>query len=296
MNGIFCCLCGRGCSAWPRLLSAVAGEPEKYTLRYKFHPGETIRWEVEHRSNVRTTVSGTTQTAETLSISVKAWRVAEVQPDGTATFEHSVEWVDMRQKLTGRDEVRYNSRTDAKPPRGLRRRGQVGRRAAVDRHHGRHGQGVAPRKTQKPRPAAAPPEATAAARGLDDHSAARRSRAGRPHLVASRWTSTSPWKAAASRRSRRSSSSRWRRSRPAWPRSASPPTSSRRSPIRPIESQLVQRETRRQGAVRHRRRPHPRPADGHRQARRRLPRRRQQHPLRQPLLRATPAGEARTAE
>lgn len=117
MNRIFC-----GAAAWILGLAAAsslpAGEPEKYTLRYKFHPGETIRWEVEHRSNVRTTVSGTTQTAETLSISVKQWRVTDIKPDGTAVFEHSVERVDMRQKLTGSSEVRYNSQTDAKAPAG----------------------------------------------------------------------------------------------------------------------------------------------------------------------------------
>jgi hypothetical protein len=99
--------------------SLVAGEAEKYTLRYKFHPNETIRWEVEHRSMVRATVSRTTQSTETLSNSVNAWRVTDVQPDGTATFEHRVEWIDMRQKLTGRDEVRYDSRTSTKPPAGF---------------------------------------------------------------------------------------------------------------------------------------------------------------------------------
>jgi hypothetical protein len=99
-------------------LSATAGEPEKYTLRYKFLPGETVRWEVEHRSNVRTTVSKQSQSAETVSLSVKVWRTKEVKPDGTVTFVHSVDRVDMRQKLTGRNEVRYNSATDAKPPVG----------------------------------------------------------------------------------------------------------------------------------------------------------------------------------
>ncbi len=113
------CLCAAWLFAAAAVLSAVAGESGKYTLRYKFHPGETIRWEVEHRSNVRATVSGTTKTTETLSISVKAWRLIDVRPDGAATFEHSVERVDMRQKLTGRDEVRYDSRTDAKPPVGF---------------------------------------------------------------------------------------------------------------------------------------------------------------------------------
>ncbi|MBU4273005.1 MAG: hypothetical protein KKA28_14185 [Planctomycetes bacterium] len=101
-------------------LAVFAGEPEKkYTLRYQYKPGETIRWRVEHRSKVRATVSGSTQTTETLSISMKAWRVSEVRPDGAATFEHRVEWVDMRQNLTGRSEVRYDSRTDEKPPAGF---------------------------------------------------------------------------------------------------------------------------------------------------------------------------------
>ncbi|MEN6406239.1 MAG: hypothetical protein ABFC77_07200 [Thermoguttaceae bacterium] len=98
---------------------ATADSPEKYALRYQFRPGETVRWEVEHRSNVRTTISKTTQTAETLSLSVKKWQVKDVKPDGSATFEHGVESVDMRQELTGRNEVRYNSRTDAKAPVGF---------------------------------------------------------------------------------------------------------------------------------------------------------------------------------
>jgi hypothetical protein len=93
--------------------------PAKYTLRYVFHPGETLRWKVLHRSSVRTTMSSTTQVAETLSTSVKAWRVQKVAPDGTATFEHRVEDVDMRQDLTGRPQVRYNSHSDKTPPVGF---------------------------------------------------------------------------------------------------------------------------------------------------------------------------------
>jgi hypothetical protein len=100
-------------------LSAAAGEPEKYTLRYKFHLGEVLRWQVEHQSKVRATVSRDTQSTDTSSTSVKAWRVTDVRPDGTATFEHRVEWVDMRQTLTGRKEVRFDSRTDTKPPAGF---------------------------------------------------------------------------------------------------------------------------------------------------------------------------------
>jgi len=90
-----------------------------YTLRYVFRPGQTMRWDVTHRLSVRTSISDTTQIAETSSTSVKVWRVQQVAADGTATFEHRVEDVDMRQKLTGREEVRYNSRTDKHPPPGF---------------------------------------------------------------------------------------------------------------------------------------------------------------------------------
>jgi hypothetical protein len=90
-----------------------------YVLKYKFKPGETVRWEVEHRSQIRTTVSGTTQTAETDTTSIKVWKVKDVTPSGNATFVYSVESVDMRQMLTGRQEVRYNSVTDKDPPAGF---------------------------------------------------------------------------------------------------------------------------------------------------------------------------------
>ena len=89
---------------------------EKYTLRYKFRAGETLRWKVVDRTEMHTTVSEVSQTVETNSASIKAWRVKGVQPDGTATFEHLVESVDMRHQMTGRGEVRYNTQTDVQPP------------------------------------------------------------------------------------------------------------------------------------------------------------------------------------
>jgi cell fate (sporulation/competence/biofilm development) regulator YmcA (YheA/YmcA/DUF963 family) len=91
---------------------------EKFTLRYKFRPGETLRWKVVHRARVDASVAGTSQTSETVSTSVKVWKVQKVESNGVATFEQAVENVDMWQKLTGRMEVRYNSQTDKKPPVG----------------------------------------------------------------------------------------------------------------------------------------------------------------------------------
>ena len=95
---------------------AKQSEPQAYLLRYKFQSGDTLRWTVVHRCRIRTSVSGTTQTAETTTTSIKVWRVHEVKSDGTIVFDHSVESVDMRHSLSGRDEVRYNSRTDPCAP------------------------------------------------------------------------------------------------------------------------------------------------------------------------------------
>ena len=87
-----------------------------FLLRYKFHEGQMLRWKVEHLVTIETTIQGTTQKAETGSRSTKAWRVVSVDSDGQAVFAHLVEDVDMWQKVTARQEVRYNSKTDDKAP------------------------------------------------------------------------------------------------------------------------------------------------------------------------------------
>ena len=71
-----------------------------------------------HRATVQTTIQGTSQTAETHSKSIKRWRVDNVADDGAVTFTHSVESIDMWQKMQGRSEIRYNSLTDSDVPPG----------------------------------------------------------------------------------------------------------------------------------------------------------------------------------
>ncbi len=90
----------------------------KYDLVYKFKNGETLRSEIVHRATVRTTIQGTGQTAETQSKSIKCWTIDNVAADGTVTFTHSVESIDMWQKSQGRAEIRYNSETDKEVPPG----------------------------------------------------------------------------------------------------------------------------------------------------------------------------------
>jgi hypothetical protein len=99
-------------------IRAEESSPATYDLKYKFRPGEVLRTEVVHRATVETTIQGTSQTAETRSTSVKVWKVSDIDKDGTVTFTHAVESIDMWQKAQGRQEVRYNSRTDTKPPQG----------------------------------------------------------------------------------------------------------------------------------------------------------------------------------
>jgi len=98
---------------------AATAAPPTYLLRYKFHPNQTLRWDVSHQTSVRSNVGGTSQEAETYTTSVKAWQFQQIDAEGQATFEHRVENVDMRQKLEGRPPVRYNSRTDKTPPPGF---------------------------------------------------------------------------------------------------------------------------------------------------------------------------------
>jgi hypothetical protein len=98
---------------------AASKAPAKYLLRYKFAMGETLRYEVSHATNVRTTMESTTQQAETQSDSVKAWRVTDVLPSGEMEFIHVVESVRMSNDAPERPAMTYDSRTDKKPPRGF---------------------------------------------------------------------------------------------------------------------------------------------------------------------------------
>lgn len=94
-----------------------AAEETKYDLKYKFRQGDVLRWQVEHLAKIRTTVSGTSQTAETESRSVKVWKIKQVgEKTGNVEFEHSVESINMKQRLSGRQEETYDSKTDTEPP------------------------------------------------------------------------------------------------------------------------------------------------------------------------------------
>ena len=86
---------GRLLAAWTGLaivaLSAATADPQtaaqdaapaKYLLRYKFRPGDTLRWKVVHRATVDATVSGVSQMTEAVTVSTKVWKVRKVDASG----------------------------------------------------------------------------------------------------------------------------------------------------------------------------------------------------------------------
>ncbi len=89
---------------------------EKYLFRYKFSKGEVIRWKVRQLGTTEATVHGNTQTSKMRSVSTKQWEIIDIDDQGNATFIHSVVDVDMWQKISDRQEVRYNSSKDKTPP------------------------------------------------------------------------------------------------------------------------------------------------------------------------------------
>jgi len=91
-----------------------------HELCYKFKPGETIRYEVEHMATVDTRISATDQKAKSRSRSTMVWKFIDAEP-GHFKFIQSLEKVDLWQQAEGQDEIRYNSETDETPPAAYER-------------------------------------------------------------------------------------------------------------------------------------------------------------------------------
>lgn len=98
-----------------------------YELKYRFAPGETIQWGVEHRYLIDTTVSGTSEVSEGRTRSVKSWVVEEIDADGVATLAHRVDQARLRQQTGDRPAVEYDSRGDQPlPPEFIQMDGMIG--------------------------------------------------------------------------------------------------------------------------------------------------------------------------
>ncbi len=99
--------------------TAVAEDAEQYTLRYKLAMGDVLRWDVDHRASIRSTMEGQTQEAQTRSDSIKAWKVVDVLPNGDIEFLNLVEEIQMTNRLPERAEMAFDSTKDKNPPPGF---------------------------------------------------------------------------------------------------------------------------------------------------------------------------------
>lgn len=119
--GVAICMAGAGLSWGEDTFPKESAEPSarSYLLRYNLQPGQELCWRVIHRASVRTVVTQTEQTAETVTQSLKTWKVLQRRPDGGMTFELRVDDVEMTHRISGRPEVRYSPKSDRAPPVGF---------------------------------------------------------------------------------------------------------------------------------------------------------------------------------
>jgi hypothetical protein len=99
--------------------AAASPDALTYDLHYKLRAGDILRYEVEHRASIRSTIDESTQSAQTETSSVKVWKVLDVLPDGEMEFSSVVEQVHMVNQLPDRVPTEYDSRRDKTPPPGF---------------------------------------------------------------------------------------------------------------------------------------------------------------------------------
>lgn len=94
-------------------------DAKKYDLRYTLKRGEVLRYEISHRASVRSTIEQQTQAAQTVTDSVKAWKVTDVLKNGEIEFISVIEAVHMVNQLPDKDPTEYDSQRDSTPPPGF---------------------------------------------------------------------------------------------------------------------------------------------------------------------------------
>lgn len=106
--------------ARPREPAPVAADEadHRVQLAYRFRKGDRITMEVAHRARTATSIAGTRQDVETSTDSHKVWTILDVDRDGGATLEHSVDDVSMSTRSSDRGELRWDSRSGDPPPPG----------------------------------------------------------------------------------------------------------------------------------------------------------------------------------
>lgn len=91
-----------------------------FLLQYKFQPGETVAWDVEHITSTKTQMAGETEETSSRTASRKVWTIERVDSVGRIRFDHQIASVNMWQKIGDQSPIAYNSVTDDKAPKEFR--------------------------------------------------------------------------------------------------------------------------------------------------------------------------------
>lgn len=89
----------------------------KYLLKFKFQPGQTVRYEVDYQMEMKTHFSGLTETVRNKSKSRRAYTVKEVTPDGEGNLQLVIEWVRMSAEFDNAKPIEFQSDDPKKHPR-----------------------------------------------------------------------------------------------------------------------------------------------------------------------------------
>jgi len=105
----------------PLLIAQLPSKPDptKFDLRYKLKRGEVLRYEVTDRASFATTIEQSTSATQTKTVTVKAWKIVDVLPNGNIEFINVVERVNMINQLPDHDPTEYDSVRDKTPPPGF---------------------------------------------------------------------------------------------------------------------------------------------------------------------------------
>lgn len=96
------------------LPAAAAENSEKVLLRYRFEPGQVVRYDVTLNDDYKIQVGSTTDEPYSHQSSVKNYTVKSVLPDGSAVLQLTIESVQLEIQQNG-DTFRYDSAADTDP-------------------------------------------------------------------------------------------------------------------------------------------------------------------------------------
>jgi len=93
-----------------------ADATKEYRLAYRMKSGQNIRSRVVHLVSMDTKIEGEFESLKSRSVSTRVFQISNVDDQGNMTFVHLVEDAELWQKVTGKDEVRYDSKRNEVVP------------------------------------------------------------------------------------------------------------------------------------------------------------------------------------